>query len=326
MKKINIIHLGMGNIGREVKAQIIRQQIIIEKNIGVSLQYFAEFNSKNSVEEINCSIKDVSLPFVLIDTTSSDKTVPHITAALRRGGSAVLSNKKPLTMRQKQYDLLQQLGQGRLFYETTVGAGLPVIKTLKELILTGDETVKIQGCLSGTLGFLFSVMEDGESFANAVKQAMDKGFTEPDPRDDLSGTDIARKALILSRLLGLKLEMKDIKAQKLYPDNFDKFAIQEFLQKIKNLDCGYKMKFDSAQKSGSTFRYTVNISPKSCRVILTEVPVNSDLGSLKGPDNMIVFKTRRYSDRPMVIKGPGAGVEVTAAGVFADLLTVAGMI
>lgn len=351
MKRFYIFHLGIGNVGRNLVLQIIDQMDALRDKYLIDLVYCGLYNShggyfdtegfeksklvnilaelvgkkardsRNMLDMVN----EMHQPFILIDTTSSEKTFSMIFSTLARGGYAVLSNKKPLTIRQEQYDLLHQLGQERLFYETTVGAGLPVIRTLKTLLATGDEILEIKGCFSGTLGFLFSAIEDGSKFSGAVIAAKEKGYTEPDPRDDLSGLDVARKALILSRILGRHIELSDIDLISLYPESMGNLTVNEFLRKVNQLDDLYQRKIDDAKKKDQTLRFVATITARKCTVGLEKVSKNSDLGGLKGPDNMIIFKTKRYLDRPLVVKGPGAGPEVTAAGVLGDILQIAGV-
>jgi len=354
VKNIYIIHLGIGNVGRALLRQVMEVEDMLRDKYLLNLIYCGLFNSRGgyydregyrkdqvrnildqlknikyderSDDEILNIIDEVHQPFILIDTTPSDKTFPVIFSTLAKGGYVVLSNKKPLTMQQEQYDLLHQLGQERLFYETTVGAGLPVIRTLKTLLVTGDDVLEIKGCFSGTLGFLFSKIENGSKFSTAVKEAKEKGFSEPDPRDDLSGLDVARKALILARIIGRKLELSDIEIESLYPTRMNKLSLDEFLKSATQLDSLYQDKFRKAKHMGKTLRFVANVTARKCTVGLEMVSKNSDLGSLKGPDNIIIFKTKRYFDRPMVIKGAGAGAEVTATGVFGDILTIAGIV
>ncbi len=348
MKNIYLIHLGIGKVGRNLVNQIMNVKDKLRDRNLINLIYCGLYNSrggyfdsegidKNKLtkipdllekkkgkygdnDEILNIIEKIHQPFILIDTTASEKTFPVIFSALVRGGCVVLSNKKVLTLRQEQFDLLHQLGKDRLFYETCVGAALPIISTLKDLIDTGDEILEIKGCLSGTLGFLFSQLDNGERFSEVVLQAKELGFTEPDPRDDLSGTDVARKAIILARIIGLKIELSDIKLEKLYKKEMENLSIDEFLKTVNQMDDDYKKRFEEEKDNGKTIRFIANISSKGCKVGMESVAKDSDLGSLKGPDNMIVFKTRRYFDHPLVIKGPGAGPEVTASGVFADIL------
>lgn len=317
MKKIHLFHLGLGKVGTELAQQIIHRQPILKREFDLELIYTDVKNSKQAraINIISCLSK-LPKPFVLIDTTASDQTHGYILEALKLGGYAVLSNKKPLAQSQEKYDELINVSQGRLWYETTVGAGLPIIRTLKSLLATGDEIIEIKGCFSGTLGFIFSKLEAGTSFSQAVKEAKANGYTEPDPRDDLSGIDVARKALILSRLMGNKLELSDIKLQSLFPQTMSHLSVEKFMEKIPTLDTIYQQKSQ---------RYIATITPQKCTVGIETVLKNSDLGSLKGPENFVQITTKRYKKNPLIIKGPGAGVEITAAGVFSDLLTIAGV-
>lgn len=323
MKKLNILHLGAGNVGKEVIRQLAEQKKKLRKSLGISLNYVGKFNSENSAQEINDAIQKIALPFVLIDTTASDETVSYITFALKRGGFAILANKKPLSGKQKDFDFLHKLGEQRLFYECVVGAGLPIVQTLKNFITTGDKVIEIQGCFSGTLGFIFSQLDNGRLFSEAVLSAKEKGFTEPDPRDDLSGVDVARKALILARLIGRKIEIKDIQLVGLYPKKMQKLSDENFLRDLYQINNFYKQKVKEAKKKDKVLRFVAKISFQKCSVGLQEVDKSSDIGNLKGPDNLIALKTERYFKNPLVVKGPGAGIFVTAAGVFADLLSVA---
>ena len=235
-----------------------------------------------------------------------------------------MANKKPLAGKLKDFKDLHGIGDQRLFYEVVVGAGLPVIQTLKNLIATGDEIIEIKGCFSGTLGFIFSRLDEGKLFSEAVLEAKKNGFTEPDPRDDLSGLDVARKALILSRIIGgQKTELRDIRLTGLYPKNMQKLNFDDFLKRLKDLDVVYKERIMRARKKNKVLRYIARINPLRCSVGLEEGSVLSDIGGLKGSDNLIVCKTKRYFNNPLVIKGPGAGRDVTAAGVFADVLLIA---
>jgi homoserine dehydrogenase len=331
MSQVRLLHLGMGNVGQEVARQITSKPS--------GLRYCGVFTSKTGIfnadgiqtNELTSTINDhdnptdaigsIDLPFVLIDTTASDETKPLLQQALDRGGAVVLSNKKPLSGTQLSWDTLMK--SGRVYSETTVGAGLPVISTIQSLLATGDKIERIQGCFSGTLGYLFSQLGGGTSFSQAVISAKEQGFTEPDPRDDLSGTDIARKALILSRLLGRKLALSDVQLTGLFPETMASLSHEDFMGQLPSLDAEYAKQVGEAKKRGNVLRYVATITPASATVGLQEVPVTSDTGSLQGPDNIVVIRTKRYHDNPLVIKGPGAGITVTAAGVFADVLRAA---
>lgn len=347
MKKLYILHLGTGNVGSQLVEQIVRQQKYVEKNYQVQLVYCGVFTSKGGifkkngisfailpktvkqlqkgpVQDVSVSeaISEMPFPFVLIDTTASDKTIPLLEQSLRKDGFVVMSNKKPIAGTQKEFDRLQNLGGRRLCYETTVGAGLPIIQTLKMLLATGDEIIKIQGCMSGTLGHVFSQMENGATFSQAVVDAKKKGFTEPDPRDDLSGVDVARKALILARLVGQKIALSDVKLKSLYPKEMAKLDTVDFMNNLSKLDIAYNKKTASAKKEHKVLRYVATITKKTCKVGLEMVDKSSELGSLQGRNNLIMFQTKRYFDNPLTVKGHGAGADVTAAGVFGDILSL----
>ena len=345
MKKIYLYHLGIGNIGKELISQLAMQEELLTRKYGVEIRYAGLFTSSTgffnaegiSVKEAKKlilekgltqkidpqkTISEMKNPFICIDTTASDQTIPLLKKALENGGFVVCSNKKPFTGSQKDFDTLHSFNESRLLYETTVGAGLPVIQTIKNLLDTGDEILEIQGCFSGTLGFIFSELEKGTPFSHAVFTAKDQGFTEPDPRDDLSGVDVARKALILARLLGQKKELSDIQLESLFPKKMEKYTVEDFLKNISQLDEQYAQKRNIAAKENKVLRFIAQITPEKSSVQLQAVDKNSDIGSLTGPDNIIVCKTKRYNTNPLIIKGPGAGIEVTAAGVFADIMTV----
>lgn len=205
-------------------------------------------------------------------------------------------------------------------YEATVGAGLPIVVTTNLLRDTGDQVQRIEGGLSGTLGFLLSSIEQGQPYSAAVREAKALGWTEPDPRDDLGGVDVARKALILARTLGYQWNLSDITIEPLYPAEFADLSIAEFMAQLEQLDPGYAQRQAEAVAQGQTLRYVAAITSEGARVGLQAVAKDSPLGSLKGPDNMVAWTTNRYQERPLVVRGPGAGVEVTASAVLFDLL------
>lgn len=319
MKTIFIIHIGMGRVGKRVKE-------LIDEVKDYRLKYHAAFTSKGPVVSSYATsgeaLHDIDLPFILIDTTASDETLPFLIGAIKKGGYVVLSNKKPITGTQQDFDRLMKSAGDRVYFETTVGAGLPVISTLKTLLTTGDTIISIEGCLSGTLGFVCSAMGKGVLYSEAVAQAKEQGFTEPDPRDDLSGMDVARKALILGRMIGLTLELKDIQRTSFYPDRFASCSVEEFLERAREANQEYGDRFAAARKKKSTLRYIASIRPTGISVGLTEVPLSSPMGRIAGPDNLIRFETKRYSEHPLVIQGPGAGIDVTAAGVMGDIVHI----
>jgi aspartokinase/homoserine dehydrogenase 1 len=207
-------------------------------------------------------------------------------------------------------------------YEATVGAGLPVITTLRDLIQTGDEILEIEGILSGTLSYIFNSMTGDKSFSDVVREAAKLGYTEPDPRDDLSGTDVARKVIILAREMGLKLEMSDVAVQSLVPGPLKSVkTVDEFLSRLPEFDAEIKELHKKAQGKGEVLRYVGVARPKGASSVeLRSYPSSHAFARVSGSDNIIAFRTSRYNKQPLIVQGPGAGPEVTAGGIFADLL------
>lgn len=272
--------------------------------------------------------EDSGARLAVVDVTgaSAERMTPVITASLKQGQRAVLANKRPLCGPFDEYkQMLAAAGNGynRLRYEATVGAALPVISTLQTLFESFDTVESINGTFSGTLGYLTTRLEEGALYSEAVNEAKQAGYTEPDPRDDLGGIDVARKALILARALGYRLELKDVEVEALYPASLAELSVAEFMGRLTEIDQDYKLRSAKASEAGQTLRYVATVAEGSCRVGLESVPKDSQIGRLKGTDNIIVFKTRRYSKQPLVVQGPGAGPELTASIVLADLLGVA---
>ena len=261
-----------------------------------------------------------SADVVLVDLTAAETAPLHL-AALERGFHVVTANKKPLAgpfgVWRKLLDAVRRTG-ATYGYETTFGAGLPVLHTLQEMVHTGDALMSVSGCFSGTLGFLCTRLQDGAGLAEAVQEAAELGYTEPDPRDDLSGLDVGRKALIVARAMGIILEPADLVLEPFVPD------LEGGLEAALALH-GPAMseRIRAAAEQGRVLRYVAEITPERVEVGLREVSATSPIGSLRGPDNILVFRTARYRDYPLVIRGPGAGAEVTAAGVLGDVLRVA---
>ena len=262
---------------------------------------------------------------IFIDLTATD-SAPLLRRALQSGFHVVLANKKPLAIPYEQYRELIELAASQnlqLRYEATVGAGLPVLDTIDKLVVAGDQVEEILGCFSGTLGYLMTEMEDGVPFSVAVRSAFEKGYTEPDPRDDLSGMDVARKALILARTIGMAINLEDLALDPLFPPELSDDDPQVFLEKLGALDETYAQRIQGARDRGMTLRYVARISREKVTVGIEEISKNSPLGRLRGTDNQVSIKTQRYSSNPLIVTGPGAGAEVTAAGVLNDVITIA---
>jgi len=262
---------------------------------------------------------------ILVDLTASE-TSDTLEAAIEAGMDLVLANKRPLVTSGRNGKGLATLAAARgrrMLHEATVGAGLPVIDTIGKLVASGDTIVQIEGCPSGTLGFLFSEMSRGTTFSAALQSAMAKGYTEPDPRDDLSGMDVARKALILGRLLGFGGELTSIEVESLVPVPLRALPLPDFLARASELDAEWARRVAEAQARGEVLRYRIIVTARQVRVGVVAVDASSPLGALGGTDNLFSFTTTRYRTNPLVITGPGAGAGVTAAGVFTDVLTLA---
>lgn len=257
---------------------------------------------------------------VVVDVTAADLVETH-RRCLEAGFHVVTANKKPIAGTLAAYRGLvaavRRTG-ARYGYETTFGAGLPVLHTLKELLSTGDTLHSVSGCFSGTLGFLCTELQEGVGIGEAVEKAAALGYTEPDPREDLSGRDVARKALIIARAIGLQLEPEDVSLEAMVPD-LDGGLEQALITH----GAAISERVRSAAEAGEVLRYVAEITPERVAVGLRQVPAASAIGSLSGPDNILVFRTARYRDYPLVIQGPGAGADVTAAGVLGDILRLA---
>ncbi len=257
---------------------------------------------------------------ILVDATAAQDMDVLCLDALKYGYGVVLANKRPLVTSFETFRAL--LEDGRLRHEATVGAGLPVIYVVRYLLDTGDQILSIQGCLSGTMGYLCAQMEEGIPFSTALAQAKMMGYTEPDPREDLSGMDVARKALILARLLGWRMELDDVVVETLYPPGWDSLSVPDFLEAARELDDAFATRVAQARSRGEVLRYVADVTDQVCRVGLHPISTDTFIGSLKGTDNIVIIHTARYG-RPVVICGAGAGVEVTAAGMLEDIVQLA---
>ena len=263
---------------------------------------------------------------ILVDVTADD-TTETLKAALGAGMHVVLANKRPVTTDRRHHDELHAAAQAhgrRLLLEATVGAGLPIIDTYQKLAESGDRVAKIEGCPSGTLGYLFGELGRGTVFSAALRGAIAKGYPEPDPRDDLSGMDVARKALILGRLLGFAGELDDIAVESLVPAGAERLSLDQFLASLEQFDAAWARRVGAARARGRVLRYRAIVTPRRIRVGLVAVDTSSPMASLNGTDNQFIFTTMRYKKNPLVITGPGAGPAVTAGGILNDVLKLAG--
>jgi aspartokinase/homoserine dehydrogenase 1 len=356
-ERMELVLLGFGQIGRalasllgqverptlslRVAAVIDRSGFIFEPD-GISARRLASLAAEKkkgrplaelpkgqsaSTQEAVAHIAGYALTRpVLVDLTADD-TGPALEQALTRGMDLVLANKHPLADRRSVSDALWQTARARgrrILHEATVGAGLPIIDTYHKLVESGDRVDRIEGLLSGTLGYVLSEVSCGVPFSRAVRSAMSRGYTEPDPREDLSGMDVARKALILGRLLGYPGELRRNAVESLVPKWARTLSLEEFVARLEELDPIWQRRVESAAEEGAVLRYLALVTPAKIAVGVRSVPTTSPFAAIKGSDNQLVFTTARYKANPLVITGPGAGAEVTAAGVLNDILRLAG--
>lgn len=307
-----------------------RKMITDEKNLDLE-NWKDNLEQSDNEADITSFVDHIQTDFiphtVLIDCTTSDVVAKQYKGWLEKGIHIITPNKKAPTFPIEEYRELKAEGErlnSHFLYETTVGAGLPIIGTLQELVKTGDEILQIEGVLSGTLAYLFYYYDGTRPFSEIVREAKEKGFTEPDPREDLSGMDIVRKVVILAREIGLDLEIEDVDVSGLVPKELEDVSIDEFLDGLSKYDSEYEEKVAKAKADGQVLRYVGIIEPGGkSRVELKSYDQSHPFSRIKATDNIVAFRTKRYDDQPLIVQGPGAGPAVTAGGVFADLLRLA---
>jgi len=356
-KTINLAIFGHGLVGGTLINQIIFSSNDIEKRKGIKLNIFAIANSKKVLlsskgvnesweSDLNKNGKDYSIDSIInfakehhlgnliaIDNTASENFVGNYVKFIENGFDLVSSNKIANTKNLKFYHSLRKSldkKQKKYLYETNVGAGLPLIDTIKLLHLSGENITRIRGVFSGTLSYLFNnFSSEDKLFSEVLQDAIDKGFTEPDPREDLCGNDVARKLLILARELDLYNELDDVVVQNLIPEKLRDISSKEFLKSLDDMDDGYQQQ-KANLATGHVLRYIGDLYGDLADdfgaklvVKLVSVPESSPLGSLKGSDSIFEIYTESYGEQPLVIQGAGAGAKVTARGVFGDILRLA---
>lgn len=351
-RTLNVFYLGVGNIGKTLLAQVqAHEDFLLENNSlrisvvaitntkkmlfreeGIPLQEWGELFRTESVaanlgDFIN-RVKAMNLPnSVFIDNSASAEVVKYYESIFQSNISIVTCNKLGNSGPYAQYrtfrEAVKKYGVD-FFYETNVGAGLPVIKTLHDLLVSGDRILKIEAILSGTISYIFNEFRGKRKFHEVVKEAQDKGFTEPDPRDDLSGLDFKRKMLILARDSGYPVEMEEVEIEQILPEScLLAPSIAAFYGELEKNDDHFGQLKKQAEQEGKLLRYIGKLEDGKVSISLTAIDSSHPFYSLSGSDNIIAFTTTRYnSNCPLVVKGPGAGAEVTAAGVFADLVKV----
>jgi len=348
MQKLPVLLFGIGGVGRALLHQIIEQRTFHAQQYGLIVDIVAVCDSSGAVthahgledellsdlitakeagnrlidhpkgqlisEPVEVVEKLAQAGSVVVDCTASDATIPALLLALEKNCKLTLANKKPFTTEQEVYDRLTRAGLtpdagtglgtinlSTTRWETTVGAGLPIIATLnRRYVMTG--------------------LQEGRLLSEIVREAHRLGYTEPDPRDDLGGTDVARKALILARGLGWQLDMADVEVTGLYPPHMDQLSVDAFLDELAQEDAQFQAQVQDAITQNKVLRYAATVEGGSCRVGPIMVDADSPLGRLTGTDNLAEFQTRWYSPNPLVIQGRGAGMEATAAGVLSDII------
>lgn len=285
-------------------------------------------SSSDSLGGLLDRLKELPMP-VLVDCTASDGMEHVYGAAFTRGVHVVTANKKPLSVPWSVREALfagQRSSRCAFRYETTVGASLPVVETLRNLVRTGDEISRIEGSLSGTLGYLSTEVSLGRKLSVALREAHARGYTEPHPGEDLAGTDVARKALIFAREVGIPLELEDVVVEPFVPaELFAHDSVEAFLEAIDAHDGVFETEVRSLRERGLVLRYLATVDPAArvAKVGPVAVSLEHPASGLRGTEALVSFTTGRYADYPLVVRGAGAGGEVTAAGVLADVLSVA---
>jgi aspartokinase/homoserine dehydrogenase 1 len=348
--ELNIFLMGIGTVGGNLLAQLEQQQSRLLKEKHLRLKLTGVANSKKMLFErdgidiknyrklLENAEKPSSLTgfveeikalniynSVFVDCTASDSVAELYKEILNANISVVTANKVAASSEYENYELLKRIAKQKgvkFLFETNVGAGLPIINTLNDLVNSGDKILKIEAVLSGTLNYIFNTISQNVPLSKTIQFAKEEGYSEPDPRIDLSGVDVARKILILARESGYRIEMDDISIQRFVPDELFEGSLEQFWEKIPELDIDFESKRIKLESENKKWRFVARFENGKAQAGLEEVNTSHPFYDLEGSNNLVMYTTERYHEFPMLIKGYGAGASVTAAGVFADLIKV----
>ncbi|MBC8601934.1 bifunctional aspartate kinase/homoserine dehydrogenase I [Parabacteroides acidifaciens] len=349
-KVLNLFIAGVGTVGGNLLEQIRIQQLKLMQN-GLKLNVVGIANSKRAlfsreglnletcIEELKKNgeasspehLKDEILKMnifnsVFVDCTANQAVSDLYEELLNNNVSVVAANKIAASSSYNNYSNLKEIARHRgvkFLFETNVGAGLPIINTMNDLINSGDHILKLESVLSGTLNYIFNTLSADIPFSKAIMMAKEEGYSEPDPRIDLSGKDVIRKLVILTREAGYKVEEEDVQRHLFIPDKYFEGTLDDFWRNIQELDTEFEAKRQQLETEGKRFRFVAKMENGACEVGLQEVDAHHPFYELEGSNNIIMISTERYHEYPMIIKGYGAGADVTAAGVFADIISIA---
>jgi aspartokinase/homoserine dehydrogenase 1 len=350
IKQLNLFVMGVGNVGAKFLNQVEQQNKYLKENLKLNLRVVGLSNSRtmafqeegialdnweatlaagNKANKEQFFEKVNQLNFrnsIFVDNTASAEVSESYNAYLKNSISVVTCNKIACSSVYSNYQELKQLARtynAPFLFETNVGAGLPIIDTLKHLITSGDKILKIQAVLSGSLNFVFNNFNDQTTFHDVVKQAQEEGYTEPDPKIDLSGVDVMRKILILARESGNQLEIGDIENKPFLPqESLDTDNNEDFFTSLVKHEASFQKLYSDAVNANCKLKYVAKFEDSKASVGLQEIPKDHDFYNLEGSDNIVLFYTERYPNQPMIIKGAGAGADVTASGIFADIIRI----
>ncbi|VAW22624.1 Aspartokinase / Homoserine dehydrogenase [hydrothermal vent metagenome] len=348
--ELNVYLMGVGTVGGNLLEQLNRQQgkLLKEKHLKIKLagvadtkkmafsrdgidianyrEVLSSSNLTSGLEEFRIKMTEMNMfNSVFVDCTASEEVGGIYKEVLNSNISVVAANKIAASSSYENYSKLKKIAKRKgvkFLFETNVGAGLPIINTLNDLVYSGDKILKIEAVLSGTLNFIFNTISEDIKLSQAIKMAKDMGYSEPDPRIDLSGFDVARKLLILARESGYPLEMSDIKINKFVPEKYFEGSVDDFFASIPEVDADFERRRSELAAQGKKWRFVARFEEGNAETGLQEVESTHPFYDLEGSNNLVMYTTERYHEFPMLIKGYGAGASVTAAGVFADLIKV----